>query len=222
MVKPLDNDNITSVYGRFSFIPTAGTPRLVYFFYEYMADFMRWVNKRFREEAVNVYGFNSGFKREQGLQVDGFNHPVGANEDGWLALKLREKGFGKLYYVTNIKALVWTNDRRIQYGWRIVERVYKTRKTNRYKKAEELTQQRICKNAKNIECRAGIMNDELYAVILTRSTFEIQHSMVQYLFLLHIYFHPRPVSMVCAAPRKHQPCRNTAANYLLPGKDKNY
>ncbi len=31
------------------------------FFYEYMADFMRWVNKRFREEAVNVYGFNSGF-----------------------------------------------------------------------------------------------------------------------------------------------------------------
>ncbi len=32
MVKPLDNDNITSVYGRFSFIPTAGTPRIVYFF----------------------------------------------------------------------------------------------------------------------------------------------------------------------------------------------
>ena len=36
------------------------------------------------------------------------------NEDGWMALKLREKGFGKLYYVTNITALVWTTDRRIQ------------------------------------------------------------------------------------------------------------
>ena len=114
MVKPLDNDNITSVYGRFSFIPTAGTPRAIYFFYEYIADFMRWFNKKFKEEASNVYGFNSGFKKEQGLQVDGFNHPPEANEDGWLALKLRNKGFGKLYYVTSPKALVWTTDRRIQ------------------------------------------------------------------------------------------------------------
>lgn len=114
MVKPLDSNTITSVYGRFSFIPTAGTPRLVYFLYEQAADCMRWFNKKFKEEAVNVYGFNSGFKKDQGLQVDGFNHPPGANEDGWLALKLRNKGFGKLYYVTNVKALVWTTDRRIQ------------------------------------------------------------------------------------------------------------
>jgi glycosyltransferase involved in cell wall biosynthesis len=114
MVKPLDSDNITSVYGRFSFIPTAGTARLVYFFYEQAAGFMRWFNKKFKEEAVNVYGFNSGFKKEQGLQVDGFDHPAGANEDGWLALKLRNKGFGKIYYVRNPRALVWTTDRRIQ------------------------------------------------------------------------------------------------------------
>ncbi|MEO5594861.1 MAG: glycosyltransferase family 2 protein [Chitinophagaceae bacterium] len=114
MVRPLDKENITCVYGRFSFIPTAGTPRAVYFFYEYTADFMRWVNKKFKEEAVNVYGFNSGFKKDQGLQVNGFDHPPEANEDGWLALKLRNKGFGKLYYVTSPKALVWTTDRRIQ------------------------------------------------------------------------------------------------------------
>ena len=114
MVKPLDKENITCVYGRFSFIPTAGTPRTVYFFYEYTADFMRWFNKKFKEEAVNVYGFNSGFKKDQGLQVSGFDHPPEANEDGWLALKLRNKGFGKLYYVTSPKALVWTTDRRIQ------------------------------------------------------------------------------------------------------------
>lgn len=114
MVKPLENDRVSAVYGRFSFIPTAATSRTAYFFYEYMADFMRWVNKQFREEAVNVYGFNSGFKREQGLAVDGFDHPPQANEDGWLALKLRDKGFGKLHYVTSIKALVWTTDRRIQ------------------------------------------------------------------------------------------------------------
>ncbi len=34
------------------------------------------------------------FAAEQGMQVHGFTHPAGTNEDGWLALKLREKGFG--------------------------------------------------------------------------------------------------------------------------------
>jgi glycosyltransferase involved in cell wall biosynthesis len=114
MIVPLEDDTVASVYGRFAFIPTTGTPRLVYFFYEYAADLMRWINKTFREEAMNVYGFNSGFRRNQGIQVEGFNHPSNASEDSWLALKLRKKGFGKLYYVTKKNALVWTMDRRIQ------------------------------------------------------------------------------------------------------------
>lgn len=115
MAQPMaNNENVAAVYGRFSFIPTGNTGRGTYFFYEYFADLMRWLNKYIKDEAVNVYGFNSGFRREQGLLVDGFNHPPGTNEDGWLALKLRNKGFGKLFYVTNSKALVWTTDRRIQ------------------------------------------------------------------------------------------------------------
>jgi glycosyltransferase involved in cell wall biosynthesis len=115
MVRPMaENNDVALVYGNFSFIPTAGTPRWVYFFYEYLADLLRWYNKTFKEEAVNVYGFNSGFKRDQGIAVRGFEHPPGTNEDGWLAVKLRENKFGKLYHVKNIKALVWTADRRIQ------------------------------------------------------------------------------------------------------------
>ncbi len=115
MARPLIMDSkIASVYGRFSFIPIGNTGRITYFFYEYFADLMRWINKIFRDEAMNAYGFNSGFRKEQGLAVDGFNHPPGTNEDGWLALKLREKGFGKLHYQSKIKALVWTTDRRIQ------------------------------------------------------------------------------------------------------------
>ncbi|MBC7904503.1 MAG: glycosyltransferase family 2 protein [Gemmatimonadaceae bacterium] len=114
MVRPLDDEKNAVTYGRFSFIPVAGTPRIVYVIYEYIADLMRYFNKYFREEAVNVYGFNSGFRKAQGDEVEGFNHPPQANEDGWMALKLRNKGFGKLYYVTNIRALVWTTDRRIQ------------------------------------------------------------------------------------------------------------
>ena len=56
---------------------------------------------------MNAYGFNSGFRREEGLSVDGFNHPAGTNEDGWLALKLREKGYGKLFYVKALLALLY-------------------------------------------------------------------------------------------------------------------
>lgn len=115
MVTPLaSDDKISLTYGRFSFVPTAGTGRFAYFFYEYAADAQRYFKKFFREEAVNVYGFNSAFRREQGVSVEGFNHPKGANEDGYLALKLRNAGYGRLHYVTAIKALVWTADRRIQ------------------------------------------------------------------------------------------------------------
>lgn len=113
MVSPLAQDpGVALTYGRFSFIPVGSTGRGTYFFYEYITDAVRAVHRRFREEAVNVYGFNSGFRRADGMQVDGFNHPPGTNEDGWLALKLRDKGFGRLHYAR--PALVWTTDRRLQ------------------------------------------------------------------------------------------------------------
>jgi len=115
MIKPLaNNDDVAITYGRFSFIPVGTTGRVTYFFYEYVSDLSKLYNKHFKAEAVNVYGFNSGFRREQGLQVDSFNHPPGTNEDGYLALKLNKKGFGRLYQVTSPKAIVWTTDRRIQ------------------------------------------------------------------------------------------------------------
>jgi cellulose synthase/poly-beta-1,6-N-acetylglucosamine synthase-like glycosyltransferase len=116
MIKPLaaSETEVALTYGRFAFIPVGSTGRGTYFFYEYIAEFSRWINKTFREEAVNVYGFNSGFRRLQGLEVDSFNHPPGTNEDGWLAMKLRKKGFGKLHCVTSGNALVWTTDRRLQ------------------------------------------------------------------------------------------------------------
>jgi glycosyltransferase involved in cell wall biosynthesis len=114
MTAPLDLNDTSITYGRFAFIPTGSTSRSSYFVYEQMADTVRWINKSFREEAVNVYGFNSGFRRLQGIEVTGFDHPPGANEDGWLAVKLRDKGFGKLHCVTNPKAMVWTADRRIE------------------------------------------------------------------------------------------------------------
>ena len=122
-----NNPEVVVVYGRLAFIPIGKTGRFTYFFYEYFADFFRFLNKYIKDEAVNVYGFNSGYRKEQGLLVDGFNHPpqTGTDGDGWIALKLRDQGFGKLFYVTNPKALVWTSDRRIQIDGGILKALIK-------------------------------------------------------------------------------------------------
>ena len=114
MITPLENNGNALTYGTFAFIPVGKTGRLTYFFYEYFADCIRIINGYMKDEAVNVYGFNSAYRREQGIAVDGYQHPPGSNEDGYLALKLRNQGYGKLYKVNNIKALTWTTDRRIQ------------------------------------------------------------------------------------------------------------
>jgi glycosyltransferase involved in cell wall biosynthesis len=130
MVKPLADSakQVAITYGRFSFIPVGSTGRFTYFFYEYLSDMTRVYNARFKNEAVNVYGFNSGFRREQGLQVEGFNHPPGTNEDGYLALKLKEKGFGNMYRVSAPNAIVWTTDRRLQIDgglWKAIIKRFK-------------------------------------------------------------------------------------------------
>ncbi len=114
MIAPLHNDDTALVYGTFSFIPGTGNSRILFAGYEYMADLSKWLNKKFRDEAMNVYGFNSAFRKSEGLAVDGFNHPPGTNEDGWLAVKLRDILQKKLYQVKGNRAHVWTSDRRIQ------------------------------------------------------------------------------------------------------------
>ncbi len=115
MVKPLEqNKDVCVTYGRFSFLPSNNSGRLSYFIYENIADFSRFLNRKFKDEAVNVYGFDFAFRREQALAVDWFNHPKDAHEDGWMALKLRDKSFGKLYRVKTPESMVWTSDRRLQ------------------------------------------------------------------------------------------------------------
>lgn len=114
MVQPLMNDlNVALTYGRFSFIPIGSIGRNVYYIYEFFSQLSRRYNAQVKDEAVNVYGFNSGFRKEQGLAVGGFDHPIGTNEDGYLALKLRKAGYGRLHDVNVVKARVWTTDRRI-------------------------------------------------------------------------------------------------------------
>lgn len=120
MTEPLNREGTVMAYGMFAFIPTTNTPRIIYFGYEYISDLSRLINKKLKEEAVNIYGFNSAFRREEGLEVGGFKHPPGTNEDGWMGLKLRNTFNKKLCHVTNPEAIVWTSDRRIQMDGGIV------------------------------------------------------------------------------------------------------
>lgn len=114
MLEPLSDNKIALVYGDHSFLPSAGHSRAGYFVYEHLGDVKKFVNRSFREEAVNVYGFNSAFRREEGLRVDGFNHPPGTNEDGWLAVKLRDRLQKKLFYQRHPASMVWTSNRRLE------------------------------------------------------------------------------------------------------------
>lgn len=125
MTDPLNNNNIAMVYGSFAFIPTKGTSRRVYVGYEYLSGFSRWINRNFREEAVNIYGFNSAFRRHEGMEVGGFDHPPGTNEDGWLGLKLRNTLNKKLFYLSTQQAMVWTSDRRIHLDGGLMKGVWK-------------------------------------------------------------------------------------------------
>lgn len=114
MLAPLYKEEVAMVYGKYAFLPTTGTSRVIYFGYEYVSDVSKWINRNFREEAVKIYGSNSAFRREEGILVGGFDHPPEANEDGWLGLKLRNTFKKKLYKMKNPLAIVWTTDRRIQ------------------------------------------------------------------------------------------------------------
>ncbi len=125
MTQPLGMQENALTYGSYAFLPTGATSRFVYFAYEGITVMSRWLNKSLREEAVNVYGFNSGFRREEALQVNGFDHPPGTNEDGYLALKLRNHFSKKLVRVSGARALVWTTDRRIQADGGLLRGIFK-------------------------------------------------------------------------------------------------
>lgn len=125
MIAPLYDDNVAMVYGNYAFLPTTGTSRFIYCVYEYVSDFSKWLNKNFREEAVNIYGSNSAFRRLEGLQVGGFDHPANANEDGWLGLKLRNTFKKKLFRINDSHAIVWTTDRRIQMDGGLLKGTWK-------------------------------------------------------------------------------------------------
>ncbi|TDE10234.1 glycosyltransferase family 2 protein [Dyadobacter psychrotolerans] len=124
MVSPMaKSQQVTGVYGRYSFIPPAGQGRFGLWFYEFITSFIIRIRQR-KREYLNVYGFNMGLVTDIGRETGGFNvisdrkynDVVGSDydndaEDGRMARNLMSKG--KLELVTHPKARVFTSSRRL-------------------------------------------------------------------------------------------------------------
>lgn len=125
IIHPLiSNENVAVAYGKFAFIPEPGYNRLSFFMYENFGDVYKNIQGRLKDKAMYIYGCSSAYRREQGLAVDGYEHPPGANEDGYLGLKLRNK-FGKIKQVTHFNSIAWTSSRKFIADGTLTNRVLK-------------------------------------------------------------------------------------------------
>jgi glycosyltransferase involved in cell wall biosynthesis len=112
LTRPLEDPKIACSFGRFSFLPDQPSRRFPDFLYETAGDLYKKIHQIGKDEAMYVYGCSSAYRRSQGIEVGGYDHPIGANEDGYLALKLRNK-FGTLNKVKGNRSIVWTSNRRL-------------------------------------------------------------------------------------------------------------
>ena len=120
-----EKEPVYCVHGTYSFLPGPDTPRWQYAVYEFMSGFI--IRKKEKTQPfLNVLGFNCGFVRQKGIEVNGYDIETqrtfrgaagvvenNATEDGTMALRLQDAG-GKICVVESADACVWTSDRRIQ------------------------------------------------------------------------------------------------------------
>lgn len=120
-----ESEPVYCVHGSYSFLPGTDTPRWQYAFYELLSGVI--IRKKEKTQPfLNVLGFNAGFVKQKGIEVNGYDIETqrtfrgaagvvenNATEDGMMALRLQEAG-GKIKWVNSADARVWTSDRRIQ------------------------------------------------------------------------------------------------------------
>jgi glycosyltransferase involved in cell wall biosynthesis len=122
-----DNEQVPvyCVHGSYSFLPGPDTPRWQYAVYEMLSSFV--IKRKERSQPfLNVLGFNCGFVKAKGIELNGYDIETqrifrgsagevenNATEDGMMALRLQNAG-GKIMLVPGVDGCVWTSDRRIQ------------------------------------------------------------------------------------------------------------
>lgn len=114
MAEPLfQYPDMSTIYSRYSFIPSRPFPgaRIPLRIHEAFASGLFSLRRK-HADPVNVMGFSFAFRREDSVELGGFQ--VNAKhrwEDGLMVLALTEKG--GIYLVQSDAARVWTSDRRL-------------------------------------------------------------------------------------------------------------
>jgi len=120
-----EKEPVYCVHGSYAFLPGPSTPRWQYALYEMMSAVIK-KRKEQTQPFLNVLGFNCGFVRQKGIDLNGYDIETqrtfrgaagvveeNATEDGMMALRLMNAG-GKIRSIPGADARVWTSDRRIQ------------------------------------------------------------------------------------------------------------
>jgi glycosyltransferase involved in cell wall biosynthesis len=120
-----EKEPVYCVHGSYAFLPGPSTPRWQYALYEMMSAVIK-KRKEQTQPFLNVLGFNCGFVRQKGIDLNGYDIETqrtfrgaagvveeNATEDGMMALRLMNAG-GKIHSIPGVDARVWTSDRRIQ------------------------------------------------------------------------------------------------------------
>ncbi len=121
----LKDETVYCVHGTYSFLPSDSTPRWQYAFYEVLSSFI--IQKKEKTQPfLNTLGFNCGFIRQKGIDINGYEIETqrtfrgaagvieqNATEDGMMALRLQQSG-GVNKAIMGKDGRVWTSDRRIQ------------------------------------------------------------------------------------------------------------
>ncbi len=112
LMEELVKKNVVAVWGKHSFVPTDGTTRSTFVFYETLKQILY----RFREHHrpyLNAMGANVGYKKEVAYLVGGYDTTTHRGSDGRLAMAMWKHG--KISAVRSSKATVWTDARRFNF-----------------------------------------------------------------------------------------------------------
>jgi len=125
-LKNLENPATALVYGAHSFVSEYGRSRMSFCFHESLGEILYAVRRR-KRAYINVHGFNSAFRRKDGLEHGSYEHSPLGSEDGHMALMLMK--IGRLKYLPTSDARAWTSDRRLQADgglkWAFAKRIKK-------------------------------------------------------------------------------------------------
>jgi glycosyltransferase involved in cell wall biosynthesis len=119
-----NNQQVFCVHGSYSFLPSVN-PRWHYACYELISSLVI-KRKEKTQPYLNALGFNTGYVKQKGIEVNGYDIEVqrtfrgkpgvaesNATEDGMMALRLLQAG-GNIKADYSPDSRVWTSDRRIQ------------------------------------------------------------------------------------------------------------